>query len=76
MKNRERKRPTWKRLRNSRGLIKQLEHEGWYLHNIKGDHHHFKHPNQPGKVTVPQPRKDTPINTLRRIYRQVGWDWN
>ena len=76
MSNRRLKRPTWKRLRNSRRLIKQLEREGWYLHNIKGDHHHFKHDTEPGKVTVPHPRKDPPISTLRRIYRQAGWDWN
>ncbi|MDE0399767.1 MAG: type II toxin-antitoxin system HicA family toxin [Candidatus Poribacteria bacterium] len=76
MANRERTRPSWKQLRSSRRLIKQLEREGWYLHKVKGDHHHFKHDTQLGKVTVPHPRKDTPINTLRRIYQQAGWDWN
>ena len=38
MSNRKRMRPSWKRLRNSCRLIKQLESEGWYLSDIKGDH--------------------------------------
>ncbi len=75
MSNRSLKRPSWKRLRNSRKLIKQLEREGWYLSDIKGDHHQFKHPNQPGKATVSHPQKDIPIHILRNIYRQTGWDW-
>ena len=75
MRNRKLKRPSWKQLRNSRKLIKQLEREGWYLHNINGDHHHFKHPNRPGKVTVQHPRKDLPIEIVRSIYRQAGWEW-
>ena len=76
MHNREWTRPSWKRLRNSRRLIKQLESEGWYLHKIKGNHHHFKHNNNPGKVTVQHPKKDIPVSTLRRVYRQANWDWS
>ena len=75
MANRERTRPSWKQLRNSRKLIKQLEREGWYLDDIRGDHHQFKHPNRPGKVTVQHPRKDLPIEIVRSIYRQAGWEW-
>lgn len=75
MSNRRLKRPTWKRLRNSRRLIKQLKYEGWYLSDVSGDHHQFKHPNQPGKVTVQHPRKDLPIEIVRSIYRQAGWEW-
>ncbi len=75
MSNRRLKRPSWKRLRNSRRLIKQLEREGWYLSDIRGDHHQFKHSNQAGKVTVQHPKKDLPIKIVRSIYRQVGWEW-
>jgi len=28
-----------------------------------------------GAVTVPHPKKDLPIGTLRSIYRQAGWQW-
>jgi predicted RNA binding protein YcfA (HicA-like mRNA interferase family) len=45
------------------------------LHHVKGSHHQFKHPRRPGKVTVPHPRKDLPVGTLRGIFRQAGWEW-
>ncbi|TAJ77265.1 MAG: type II toxin-antitoxin system HicA family toxin [Gallionellaceae bacterium] len=35
----------------------------------------YKHPTKSGRVTVPHPRKDTPLATLRSIYRQAGLDW-
>jgi len=28
-----------------------------------------------GKVTVPHPKKDLAIGTLRSIFRQAGWEW-
>jgi predicted RNA binding protein YcfA (HicA-like mRNA interferase family) len=37
-----------------------------------GSHHHFKHAVKPGKVTVPHPKKDLPIGTVRSILRQAG----
>lgn len=60
---------------NSKDIIKRLKDEGWVLHHVKGDHHQFKHPIQATKVTVPHPKKDLPIGTVRNIYRQAGWDW-
>ena len=42
---------------NSREVIKKLQYDGWLLHHTKGDHHQFKHPKKPGKVTVPHPTK-------------------
>ena len=42
---------------------------------VKGDHHQFKHPGKQGKVTVPHPKKDIAIGTLRNVFRQAGWDW-
>jgi hypothetical protein len=41
----------------------------------KGDHVKLKHPERPGHVVVPHPRKDIAIGTLRNIFRQAGWDW-
>ncbi|KPK42314.1 MAG: toxin HicA, partial [Planctomycetes bacterium SM23_25] len=33
----------------------------------------FKHPERPGLVTVPHPKKDFPTATLRAIMKQAGW---
>jgi predicted RNA binding protein YcfA (HicA-like mRNA interferase family) len=60
---------------NSREIIRRLQDDGWRLHHTKGDHHQFKHPEKPGKVTVPHPKKDIAVGTLRNIFRQAGWDW-
>ena len=59
----------------SRKIIKRLKDDGWILHHTKGDHCQFKHPEKQGKVTVPHPKKDIPIGTLRNIFRQAQWDW-
>lgn len=37
-----------------------------------GSHHHFKHPDKNGKVTVKHPQKDVPEPTFKNIIRQVG----
>ncbi len=37
---------------------------------VTGSHHHFKHPVKPGVTTVPHPRRDIPVGTLRSIERQ------
>ena len=59
--------------RNSRKLIGLLKRDGWYLMEVSGDHHQFKHADKPGRVTVPHPNKDIPIGTVRSIYRQAKW---
>lgn len=43
---------------NSAELIKLLERDGWTLANVRGSHHVFRHPNKPGHISVPHPRKD------------------
>ncbi|GAB4246121.1 MAG: type II toxin-antitoxin system HicA family toxin [Deferrisoma sp.] len=52
-----------------------MRREGWVLHHVKGSHHQFKHPEKPGKITVPHPKRDLPVGTLRSIFRQAGWEW-
>jgi len=56
----------------SSDIIAALETDGWYEVRVKGSHHHFKHPDKPGIVTVPHPRKDVPIGTVRAIEKQSG----
>jgi len=60
---------------NSSELIKKLKADGWYLVNVKGSHHQFKHESKEGKVTIKHPAKDIPLGTLRSIFRQAGWSW-
>ena len=57
---------------NSREIIRALERDGWSKVRVTGDHHHFRHPDKKGLVTVPHPRRDIPIGTLRSIERQSG----
>lgn len=57
---------------NSIQLIKRLEGDGWYLVRIKGSHHHFKHPEKPGLVTVPHSKKDLPVGTWKSVPKDAG----
>lgn len=57
---------------SSREIIQILEADGWYLVNVVGSHHQFKHPSKSGRVTVKHPDKDIPIKTLKCIERQSG----
>ena len=55
---------------NSRNVIKLLEADDWVLVAQKGSHQQFKHPAKPGRVTVPHPKTDIPMGTLRSIEKQ------
>ncbi|MBB3997154.1 type II toxin-antitoxin system HicA family toxin [Aureimonas pseudogalii] len=57
---------------NSRAVIAALEADGWFEVNRVGSHAQFKHPAKPGRVTVPHPKRDLPIGTLRSIEKQSG----
>lgn len=57
---------------SSREVIKRLKEDGWYLVNVVGSHHQFKHPSKKGRVTVKDPDKDIPRPTLDSIERQSG----
>ena len=57
---------------NSRDLIAALLAGGWVEVAQKGSHVQFKHPVKPGRVTVPHPKRDLPIGTLRSIEKQTG----
>jgi predicted RNA binding protein YcfA (HicA-like mRNA interferase family) len=57
----------------SSDIKKMLEKDGWVLVRVTGSHHHFKHPEKPGLVTLPHPKSEVPKGTLRSIWRQAGW---
>lgn len=56
----------------SRDIIKIIEADGWYYIRASGSHHQFKHPTKLGKVTIPHPRKDLPMATVKSILKQAG----
>jgi len=58
---------------NSREVIRRLKQDGWILVRTKGSHHQFKHPEKPGLVTVPHPKRDLPTGTLKAIFKAAGW---
>ena len=57
---------------DSREIIKKIKADGWYLVATKGSHQQFKHPTKPGRVTVPPPKRDLPLGTLRSVEKQSG----
>jgi predicted RNA binding protein YcfA (HicA-like mRNA interferase family) len=57
---------------DSRKIIKILKQNGWYEIAQSGSHTQLRHPERKGRVTVPHPKKDIPIGTLKSIERQSG----
>lgn len=57
---------------SSREIIKILTNDGWYEVRCVGDHHQYKHHTKKGLVTIPHPKKDFPIKTLKSIFKQAG----
>jgi predicted RNA binding protein YcfA (HicA-like mRNA interferase family) len=56
-----------------RDVIKKLEDDGWYHVSTAGSHHHYKHPQKSGKVTVAgNMADDVKIGTLRAIEKASG----
>jgi predicted RNA binding protein YcfA (HicA-like mRNA interferase family) len=57
---------------NSRDIISALQRDGWVQVAQKGSHVQFKHPTKSGRVTVPHPKRDVALGTLKSIERQSG----
>ena len=56
----------------SRDVIKALEAAGFEKVAQKGSHLQYKHPGRKGRVTVPHPKRDLPLGTLKSIEKQSG----
>jgi predicted RNA binding protein YcfA (HicA-like mRNA interferase family) len=56
-------------------IMKILKVDGWFVCNTRGSHHQFKHPSKSGKVTVPHPKADLPVGTVKNIFKQAGIEW-
>ncbi len=72
---------------SSKEIISRLLKEGWTKQKTGGSSHaqykkveEFEEDGEIKKrsrrVTVPTPRKDIAIGTLKSIYKQAGWDWD
>ena len=58
---------------SSRRLIQIIRADGWYeVERTGGSHRQFKHPTKSGRVTVPDPKPDLPIGTVRSALKQAG----
>ncbi len=57
---------------NSKKIITFLKKKGWVHIRTTGDHWHFRHPEKAGIVTVPHPKKDIPVGTLKSIEKQAN----
>lgn len=51
---------------------KKLLADGWFHVKTTGYHKQFKHPNKPGKITIPQHKGDLDIKTANTILKQAG----
>jgi predicted RNA binding protein YcfA (HicA-like mRNA interferase family) len=56
----------------SSDLIKKMQKAGWVLRSTKGSHHIFTHPDRPGHVTVPHPKKDLGTGLLHKLLKQIN----
>ncbi|AWM09760.1 MULTISPECIES: type II toxin-antitoxin system HicA family toxin [Bradyrhizobium] len=57
---------------NSRDIISALHRDGWVQVAQKGSHVQFRHPTKKGRVTVPHPKRDIALGTLKSIEQQSG----
>lgn len=55
-----------------RELEKIILADGWYIKNQKGSHRQYKHPEKPGKVTIPVHTGDLDKRTADSILKQAG----
>ncbi|HSR49839.1 MAG TPA: type II toxin-antitoxin system HicA family toxin [Acidobacteriota bacterium] len=56
-----------------REAIRMLKADGWYEVKSKGGHRQFKHPDKPGRVTVPgNTGHDLAPGTFNSILKQAG----
>ncbi len=60
---------------SSKDILNILQQNGWYIDSQRGSHIHLKHAQFNNKVTVPHPRKDLPVKTVKSIFLQAKLDF-
>jgi len=53
-------------------IVKRIKKAGWVEVRQGGSHKQFRHPTLRGTVTVPHPKADMAIGTLKSIEQQSG----
>ena len=53
-------------------LIGLIETAGSSLNRIRGSHHVFNHPDRPGLIVVPHPKKQLGKGLVSAIRKQAG----
>lgn len=56
----------------SREVLRKLHADGWVEVAKRGSHVQLKHPAKKGRVTVPHPKRELPIGTVRSIEKQAN----
>ena len=56
----------------SKDILKILFREGWYIKHQVGSHLQLVHPTKKGKVTLPHPKKELAVGTLKSILKQAN----
>lgn len=56
----------------SADVIKELNADGWTQVRQRGSHCQFRKEGNPNLVTVPHPKRDLPVGTLRSIEKASG----
>lgn len=60
---------------DSLSIVKTLLQDGWFEVAQKGSHVQFKHSTKKGRVTIPHPKKDLPIGTVKSVFKQAQIEW-
>lgn len=56
----------------SKDILKLLIRDGWYIKHQVGSHLQLAHSTKKGKVTLPHPKKELAIGTLKSILKQAN----
>ncbi|RBL82768.1 type II toxin-antitoxin system HicA family toxin [Streptomyces cavourensis] len=57
---------------DSRELTNMLLQSGWKLNRVKGSHHIYYHPDRPGHLVVPHPKKELGKGLVHQILTKAG----
>ena len=53
-------------------VLRRLREDGWRIVRTSGSHRQLRHAQKKGTVTVPHPKRDLPVGTLKSIEKQSG----
>ncbi len=56
---------------SSREIIQILHDDGWFEVRVTGSHHHFRHTEKTGIVTVPHPKNQIGKGLFNSIMKQA-----